>query len=131
MLLQGASRAQVLGVKLSVGAVAIVLVAAIPLGIYTLWAAAPATHASPFYWSMCVWAWLNVFEIPLVYLAAFLSGLRPGAWLGSRLLPLVAALFALLTLIAHDSPIVFVALVAVQALFVAIIFSIAVTRDFS
>jgi hypothetical protein len=31
--------------------------------------------------------------LPVVYLGAFLSGIRPGHWFGSRLVPLVAAIF--------------------------------------
>lgn len=37
--------------------------------------------------SWCIWILL-----PVVYLGAFLSGLRPGLWRGTRLLPLFAAL---------------------------------------
>ena len=33
--------------------------------------------------------------MPLAYLAAFLSGLRPARWYGTRLLPLVGLIFAL------------------------------------
>jgi len=36
-------------------------------------------------------AWRLALAMPLIYLAAFLSGLRPGRWLGTRLLPLAAA----------------------------------------
>jgi hypothetical protein len=61
-----------------------------PIGLYGLWAATPRTHPGPFEWSMTsdalrVWA-----VLPLVYLGAFASGLRPGRWFGSRLLPLAA-----------------------------------------
>ncbi|WP_165246957.1 hypothetical protein [Paludisphaera soli] len=61
-----------------------------PIGLYGLWAATPRTHPGPFEWSMTgdalrVWA-----VLPLVYLGAFASGLRPARWFGSRLLPLAA-----------------------------------------
>ena len=38
-------------------------------------------------------AWRLCFMLPLVYFGAFLSGLRPARWFGTRLLPLAAAGF--------------------------------------
>lgn len=57
--------------------------------IYALWAATPGTHPSPFFWSMTKPTWQVWFVLPAVYLAAFLCGVRPARWYGSRLLPLV------------------------------------------
>lgn len=64
--------------------------AAMILG-YALWAAKPGTHASPFFWSMTAPAWKVWTVLPLTYLGAALSGLRPARWYASRLLPLVGS----------------------------------------
>jgi hypothetical protein len=40
-------------------------------------------------------AWRMALLMPLLYLGAFLSGLRPARWFGTRLLPLVAAVTVL------------------------------------
>ena len=71
----------------------------VPEGVlYAWWAAVPGHHPSPFEWSMTGRAWRLVFLMPLLYLGAFLSGLRPARWFGTRLLPLVAAAVFLLLL---------------------------------
>ena len=62
----------------------------LPILLYAGWAAWPGTHPAPFEWSMispAVRLWLIM---PLIYLAAFASGIRPARWIGSRLLPLLA-----------------------------------------
>ena len=43
-------------------------------------------------------AWRMAFLMPLLYLGAFLSGLRPARWFGSRLFPLVAVATLLILL---------------------------------
>jgi hypothetical protein len=63
---------------------------AVPVLLFAFWAATPGTHASPFYWSMTLPTWQALISVTLLYLAAFLCGLRPSRWFGSRLLPLVA-----------------------------------------
>jgi hypothetical protein len=77
--------------KLAMGVGAFVLCASVPILLYGTWAASPAHHASPFAWSMTETAWQLVLELPLLYLGAFLSGLRPARWFGTRLLPLFGA----------------------------------------
>jgi hypothetical protein len=77
--------------KLGVGIVMFIVCTAVPLLLYALWAATPGTHASPFEWAMTESAWRFCFGMPLIYLGAFLSGLRPGRWYGTRLLPLAGA----------------------------------------
>jgi ABC-type transport system involved in multi-copper enzyme maturation permease subunit len=62
----------------------------LPILIYAIWAAMPATHAGPFEWSMTVPAFQIWLIMPLAYLGAFASGIRPARWFGSRLLPLFA-----------------------------------------
>jgi hypothetical protein len=70
--------------------------------------------------------------MPLVYLGAFASGIRPGRWIGSRLLPLVAvAIPALIVqLVPHWWMIGFPIIVLVAAVLVSDILLEAETRDF-
>ena len=77
--------------KLVVGLAAYLLCAVIPIVLYACWAATPGTHASPFDWSMTLPVWGAWFSAVTLYLGAFLSGLRPAAWIGTRLAPLAAA----------------------------------------
>jgi hypothetical protein len=86
-----ASRRWLLGMKLAVGASAYLLCGAIPILIFAFWASTPGTHPGPFCWSMTLHVWTLWFNLLYLYLAAFLSGIRPGRWLGTRLLPLLAA----------------------------------------
>jgi ABC-type transport system involved in multi-copper enzyme maturation permease subunit len=85
--------------KLAVGGAVFVFCASMPILLYGAWAAIPGHHASPFEWSMSGSAWQQLLLSMLLYLGAFLSGLRPARWFGTRLLPLFAALgmFALLS----------------------------------
>jgi len=95
LLHRPARRETIFATKLAVGAVVCLLLGGLPVLCYALWAAAPGTHPSPFFWSMTGWVWQMCLEIPLVYLGAFLSGLGPGRWYGSRFLPLAGSLFLL------------------------------------
>ena len=80
-----------IGVKLLVGAVLYLVCAGAAILAYSWWAAAPGAHASPFAWSMTVPVWKVWITMPLLYLGAFLSGIRPARWFGTRLLPLAAS----------------------------------------
>lgn len=82
---------KVIAGKLAVGMVICFGAMALPILIYAWWAATPGTHASPFEWSMTRSSWQAWFSITPGYLAAFLVGMRPARWFGSRLLPLVGA----------------------------------------
>jgi hypothetical protein len=84
-------RETVFGTKLLVGTGLLLAGAGLAIAAYAAWAAVPGHHASPFAWSMTAPAWRLALLMPLVYLGAFLSGLRPARWFGTRLLPLVAA----------------------------------------
>ena len=85
-------RNQLFVAKLLSGCLMLVGIAVIPLLVYSLWASMPGTHASPFYWSMTEGWWRSVAVAWICYLGAFLTGLRPAHWLGSRTWPLIAAL---------------------------------------
>lgn len=91
-----AARIRLVYAKLISGLCVYLACGPVPILLYGLWAATPGTHASPFYWSMTVPVWITWFSMTLVYLAAFLCGLRPARWYGSRLAPLVASVLPLL-----------------------------------
>lgn len=74
--------------KLLTGIGILLVCTSLPILIYATWAALPRTHAGPFEWTM-IGASIRIWLIlPLVYLGAFASGIRPARWFGSRLLPL-------------------------------------------
>ena len=85
------SRERVLIVKLLVGLTAVMGMTAGMIVLHGLWAARPGHLATPFYWSMTSETWRGWTVLPIVYLGAFLSGIRPARWYGSRLFPLVGA----------------------------------------
>ncbi len=126
-------RTSIFGVKLLVGLVASLTVTWLPLFFYALWAATPGTHASPFFWSMTGRTWLVCLVILLLYLAAFLSGLRPGRWYASRFWPVPLALLAgLLVSSTPTSQFVSAMLLAgAAAAFLWVILHVACARDFS
>lgn len=125
------SRRHVYLTKLLVGLALTVVLAAMTVALYALWAATPGTHASPFAWSMTGAAWMVCLAVSVVYLGAFLSGIRPAAWLGTRLMPLAAAAMAAAFVI--SSPIYVglpVALVS-DLVLIGLILHVVETRDFS
>ena len=84
-------RSTVYLMKLATGIGAFLACTAVPILLCAWWAATSGHHPSPFSWSMTSPAWQLCMVLPLLYLGAFLSGLRPARWYGTRLLPLVAA----------------------------------------
>jgi hypothetical protein len=93
------SRERIFLLKLAVGTGLLLVCASVPIVLYGAWAAVPGHHASPFDWSMTGLAWHTMLMMPLVYLGAFLSGLRPARWFGTRLLPLIAVLLVIMMLL--------------------------------
>jgi hypothetical protein len=85
------SRRTIIFWKLVVGAGVYLVCSAIPLLLYVWWAAAPGAHASPFLWEMTHSVWHMWVALLMIYLAAFLTGLRPARWYGTRLVPLAGA----------------------------------------
>jgi hypothetical protein len=86
-----AGRRWLIGVKVLVGLGVYLGCASLPILAYGLWAATPGTHAGPFEWSATGECWIVWFGMTLLYLGAFLTGIRPGRWFGTRVLPLVGA----------------------------------------
>ncbi len=126
------SRPWLIGTKLLIGGCVYLVVAALPVLLYAAWAATPGTHASPFEWSMTLVWWKGWFTLTAIYLGGFLSGIRPGLWKGTRLLPLIVAV--LLALLLGVVPWLWawgaVALVILDAILVTTILYVARTRDF-
>jgi hypothetical protein len=98
LLHRPARRGTIIALKMTVGVVLYLICAALPILTYALWAARPGTHASPFEWSMTLWAWQAWLSIATLYFAAFLVGMRRARWFGSRLFPLAAAGVLVLTI---------------------------------
>ena len=119
--------------KLAVGGGVLLLGAGLPIVLYGWWAAVPGHHPSPFAWSMTGPAWRLAFLTPLLYLGAFLSGLRPARWFGTRLLPLVAAVVFLVLLNVLPSwwSLSFPLAVLLYGLLVANVCFVARTRDYA
>jgi hypothetical protein len=91
LLHRPAARRFIFGAKLITGCGIVLTVGGLLVLLYALWAATPGNSATPFFWSMTVPAWQYCLCLPLLYLGAFLSGIRPARWFGTRLVPLVAA----------------------------------------
>ena len=89
LLHRPANRNLVVAVKLLVGGAVYLACAAVPIACYAWWAATPRKHAGPFEWSMTADAWGNCIWMLAVYLGSFLSGIYPGRWFGTRLLPAI------------------------------------------
>ena len=131
------SRQAVFYIKLAAGLLVLVTCAAMPILLYGWWAATPDNIASPFRWSWTLSSWWIIASTIPAYLGAFLSGLRPARWLGTRLLPLAAAV-SIWVLVAVPnstsnwvhSAAIFSVLVVV-ALFVCAIRYVALTRDYA
>jgi hypothetical protein len=127
------NRRNVIAAKLAVGTVVYLLVSAVPILVYALWAATPGTHPSPFCWWMTVPSWMAWLIITMCYYAAFLTGLRPGRWLGTRMLPLAAiALLAMpITFIPHWWILGLPVLILACAFLINMTFYVLRTRDYS
>jgi len=131
LLHRPASRRTVFGVKLVVGLAVLLVITGAVIQLYAMWAATPGKHATPFFWSMTAWAWQRWFSFPLLYLGAFLSGIRPGRWFGSRLAPLVASVLLVMLCVELPWWWLSVSIVLVSSVaFVASIFLYVETRDY-
>jgi hypothetical protein len=102
-----------------------------PILLYAGWAATPGTHASPFVWSMTSASWVSWLALTAVYLGALLSGIRPAAWFGTRLAPLIAAVAAALLLSYCWFAVALAFVIAADALLIYLILAVAQSRDFA
>jgi len=92
------ARPRIFLVKIGTGLAILLASSGACIVAYAAWATTPGTHPGPFYWSMTENCWICCLGFSLVYLGAFLSGLRRARWFGTRLLPLVAGLLFFLML---------------------------------
>lgn len=84
------SRRTVVLSKLVTGWLLLLGLSAWPIVLMGWWASLPGSYAFPFEWWMTEPFWRMWWLVPVFYLGAFASGLRPARWAGTRLLPLVA-----------------------------------------
>lgn len=85
------ARSAIFATKIGVGMVLLLLVNCIPVLWFAAWAATPGNYPGPFEWRLTEPAWGWWCGFPLLYLGAFLSGIRPARWYGTRLYPLLAS----------------------------------------
>ncbi|MDR3633484.1 MAG: ABC transporter permease subunit [Isosphaeraceae bacterium] len=120
-------RRTIVATKLLTGIGLLLVCTLLPILIYATWAALPQTHAGPFEWTMTGDAFRVWLLLPLVYLGAFASGIRPARWFGSRLLPLASvAIPAMFSYVVGPWWLI----VPVAAVFVSVILWETATRDF-
>ena len=131
LLHRPASRTQVVASKLLVGLTLLLVCCAGPVLLYAWWASLPGTHASPFDWSMTRTVWWVLPAMTPVYLGAFLSGLRPAAWFGTRLAPLAAVLVVATLVVELPWTAALPLLVVVDALLIGLILYVGETRDYA
>ncbi len=125
------SRERIYAIKLAVGLSLYLILAGLPVLLYALWAASPGTHASPFAWSMTLTTWTTWLAISALYLGSFLSGLRPAAWFGTRLAPLIGTCALALLAATQSVAISWPLLIALDAVLIVLILHVARQRDFA
>ena len=96
------NRHDIFTVKLLLGCDLIMSLSGLVILLYAWWAMTPGRFPAPFYWSMTTPIWKIWTSLPVIYLGAFLSGIRPARWFGSRLIPLVTAV--LISVLAANAP---------------------------
>jgi hypothetical protein len=135
LLHRPAGRRWLIGVKLSIGISLYLVCGALAILLYGLWAATPGMQASPFEWSMTVPTWEMWFSMTLLYFGGFLAGIRPGHWYRSRLLPLAAAVTAVVgvesAFVPGASAWPWLIVLAADGLMIAMILFVAQSSDYS
>lgn len=117
--------------KIAIGLAMVLTLTGLALAIYALWAATPGTHASPFAWSWTTSCWIVWFAATMGYCAAFLAGVRPARWFGSRLLPLLAVIFPVAMAMSPFPSIVRIAIViCMDAILLVAIAFVVRSRDY-
>ena len=127
------SRPRIFAAKMVAGSSLVLVIMGIPLLVYCLWAAAPGTHASPFYWGMSEPWWRGVIVAVACYFGALLTGLRPANWIGSKAWPLAAAIVMAVGLgmiPGRWAPCAYVGLIALMAGLIVSILDVVRTREF-
>ena len=125
-------RSQIIAAKLVAGSLLLTAITSVPLAVYCLWAAAPGTHASPFFWAMTETWWRGILVALVCYLGAFLSGIRAAHWLGSRTWPALATLIMAVGLGNAPvwPPLIYAGLLVLGACLIVLILETARFREF-
>jgi len=138
LLHRAVSRKWIVLHKIIAGLSVFYLITGLPFAGYTLWAATPGTHASPFRWEFVLPTFVLWLSLSVMYLGAFLCGVRAANWVGSRLLPLVGTMGLFLGLFAGVSTYdvrveigVILATLLLDVLLLKAIMAAAETREFS
>jgi hypothetical protein len=125
-------RRRIIAVKLATGLGLYLLLTPLPILAYALWAATPGKHASPFDWSMTLPTWQTYLLMSGLYLGAFLTGMRSGRWVGTRLVPVVGV--GVLLVLIYQIPAWWIfgpaALILLEGCLVVSILFVTRTRDF-
>ncbi len=123
----------VLAAKLAVGGGLYLTCGLIAILSYAAWAATPGKHPSPFFWWMTAEAWEAWALIAIIYLGAFMAGIRPARWFGTRSLPLMAGgVLAALLIVLMFWPLLGAAVfILIATWLISLIYFAARTRDFS
>jgi hypothetical protein len=80
---------------------------------------------------MTAGSWATWLAMTVVYLGAFLSGIRPAAWFGTRLAPLVAAAGLAMIFSYCWLPVAVIAVIVADLWFVSTILTVANSRNFT
>lgn len=124
---------RIIAIKAIVGLSTSLLIAVIPILHYTLWAATPGTHPSPFYWWMTAWFLACIAAIPLLYLGGFLGGLAPNEFFGMRdfamLAGILSGILVGITIQEGNTAILLIVISVTTLLFVTCIRHVTKTRD--
>ena len=86
------SRQELIRTKLAMGLAALVAIVAVPILVAGL-AFSIGSYRMPFFWSMTADLWRLLLTSTMIYLTAFLCGIRPANWFATRLLPIVGICF--------------------------------------
>lgn len=124
-------RERIYGTKLVVGLFLCLALGGLAVGAYALWAAAPGTHASPFHWAMTSPVWSLWLASSSIYLGAFLAGIRPGLWWGTRLAPLAASLSLALVALTCPMWVGWIGVIVLNVVLTTLIHHVVATRDFA
>jgi hypothetical protein len=90
VLAKPVDKTKVVGSKLVVGAVLYLIATGLPFSWAIYWTSVPGHFASPYRFYMSFPGWITIEIGFLYYLGAFLTGVRPARWHGSRLVGLAA-----------------------------------------
>ena len=130
------TRSEIVLWKLAVGSGIYFAIASLAILGYSARAGLPSTHAYPFFWWMTKPGWILMGLVYPLYLGAFLSGLRPARWLGTRFFPIVGTLLCIVCssiLVMKSNGVLWgaIILVGLSAFLISLILFTARNRDFS